>query len=339
MSISDYDLPNITSPGGLTDTIQRLTNASDNIRSSIMDKMYLIDATRLDSDGYDEFAADVYAIPTKHNIRHVKGACVTSMSTIKNAKWERIWTSSASIDGSDVWTNGNEMFYSSNGTNLIFKESVSVDGWVAKTWTGLTNFSGQYVWTDNEETVYYSDGTVNYVLSNNTWSPIKWTGTFQNIIGLDVWTDGIYLYYSNGTNQYVLDKSMSSWVPKTWSGLTNFNGRRVWTDGTKIYHSYGTNQYVLNGSTWSTKTWTGLTDFSGYNIWTDGYDIYMSNGSSQYVLSGSTWIAKTWPGLSSFSGQYIWSDGLHVFFSHGTNTYLLINVTPPTTVPRTKRTV
>ena len=121
---------------------------------------------------------------------------------------------------------------------------------------------------------------------SKVWSPKTWTG-FTSFAGNYIWTDGTNIYYSSGTNQYVLDPATSSWSAKTWSGLSSFAGSSIWTDGTNIYYSDGSSQYVLDPatSTWSAKTWTGFTIYIGSFIWTDGANIYCSSGTNQYVLS------------------------------------------------------
>ena len=158
------------------------------------------------------------------------------------------------------------------------------------------------------------------------WETKSWTG-LTNFYGNNTWTDGDNIYYSNGSNQYVLNKTTSTWSAKTWTGLTSFAGSYTWTDGDNIYFSDNSNQYVLDKSTstWSTKSWTGLTSFAGNYIWTDGNNIYYSDGSSQYVLnkSTSTWSEKTWTGLTSFAGNYVWTDGENIYYSNGSNQYSL----------------
>ena len=123
-------------------------------------------------------------------------------------------------------------------------------------------------------------------LSNSTWETKEFYVSPPRIHGFSIWTDGTNIYYSNQSNQYVLNKSTSTWEAKTWSGLTSFDGRSIWTDGDNIYYSSGTSQYVLNKSTstWTKKTWSGLTSFAGVAVWTDGDNIYYSNYSDQYVL-------------------------------------------------------
>ena len=161
-----------------------------------------------------------------------------------------------------------------------------------------------------------------------TWTAKTWTGR-TNFDGNYIWTDGENIYYSDGSTQYILDKSTSTWSTKSWTGLTSFYGGHIWTDGENIYYSNGSTQYILDKSTstWTTKSWTGLTVFNGNNIWTDGENIYYNSGSTQYVLdkSTSTWSAKSWTGLTStgFNGGAIWTDGENIYYSDGSTQYIL----------------
>ena len=231
------------------------------------------------------------------------------------------------LDGSNVWTDGKDIYYSLSGTHYIFDKATST--WSAKTWSGVTSFYGKYIWTDGEN-IYCSNSSNQYVLdkSTSTWSTKTWTG-LTSFDGNKIWTDGENIYCSNGTDQYVLDKSTSTWSAKTWSGLTNLKGQYIWTDGENIYYSNNSEQYVLNKatSTWSTKTWSGLTAFFGYYSWTDGENIYCSNGTDQYVLdkSTSTWSAKTWTGTGFVgNGSFIWTDGENIYYSNTTSQKKLI---------------
>lgn len=74
----------------------------------------------------------------------------------------------------------------------------------------------------------------------------SWSG-YTSFSGYCIWTDGDNIYYSAGTNHYVLDKSTSTWSEMSWSGLTRFDGGQIWTDGNSIYYSYSSSQshYVL----------------------------------------------------------------------------------------------
>ena len=107
------------------------------------------------------------------------------------------------------------------------------------------------------------------------------------------------IIYISTTVQYVLDKSTSTWLSKTWSGLTSFGGINIWADGTNIYCSDDTNQYQLDKST---STWIDLSNkpstLEGQYIWTDGTNAYYSDYSNetnnQYIFDtiSSKWIKK-----------------------------------------------
>ena len=148
------------------------------------------------------------------------------------------------------------------------------------------------------------------------FEPCTFNG-YTQVNGSNVWTDGDNIYYSLNANQYVFDKSTSTWNAKTWSGLTSFFGNNVWTDGTNIYYSNTTSQYILNKSTstWNTKTWSGMTSFYGNSIWTDGTDIYYSYDTTQRVLdkSTSTWSTKIWNGSYTPDSANIWTDGENIY--------------------------
>ena len=165
-------------------------------------------------------------------------------------------------------------------------------------------------------------------LMPSSWSPKTWNGGLTNFQGeYYLWSDGENIYYSNSSNQYILNKSTSTWETKTWNGLTNPYGEFTWTDGESVYYSRGDEQYILDKttSTWITKTWNGLTYFHGRNVWTDGENIYYSNSEDQYILNKntSTWEAKIWNGLASFSKEYIWTDGDNIYYSTGNEQYIL----------------
>ena len=80
--------------------------------------------------------------------------------------------------------------------------------------------------------------------TGNTWLAKTWTG-LTSFNGSAIWTDGNNIYYSYGSNHYILDKSTSIWSTKTWSGLTNLVGGNFWTEGDNIYYSKGSDQYYL----------------------------------------------------------------------------------------------
>lgn len=151
------------------------------------------------------------------------------------------------------------------------------------------------------------------------WEEKQWKG-LSSFSGEYIWTDGTYIYYSRGDQQYYLNKTTSQWEVKTWEGLSSFYGNNVWTDGVNIYFSSNAEQYILNKdtSTWEVKTWNGLTNFYSTYIWTDLENIYYSSSSQQYILNKdtSTWEIKTWSGLSDFSGNNVFTDGNNIYCSY-----------------------
>ena len=157
-------------------------------------------------------------------------------------------------------------------------------------------------------------------------SPVTWTG-LTSFGGSHIWTDGGNIYYSSGTDQYVLDKATRTWTAKTWTGLTDFDGLYIWQSPWGIFYSNGSTQYQLDiaTSTWSTKSWSGIAgNPQGNKIWTDGVNIYSSNATAQIMMSGANeWVSKVWTGLTNFKGESVWSDNGNIYYSDGTAHYQL----------------
>ena len=187
-----------------------------------------------------------------------------------------------------------------------------------------------YDQTVNDIRLWESENCPKLTNEADDWNPKTWN-SLMNFYGGGVWSDGENMYYSENTDQYILNKSTSTWIPKTWTGLSSIDGWYIWTDGEDVYYSDYDDHYVLNKdtSTWIEKTWKGLTYFTGSCIWTDGERIYHSYQSKQYVLDKdtSTWIEKTWNGLTELNGDCIWSDGENVFYSNGSFQYILDKTT------------
>ncbi len=163
---------------------------------------------------------------------------------------DKTWSGLTSFDGHYIWTDGIDIYYSNNQNQYVLDKSTST--WMTKTWTGLTSFNGHNVWTDGTD-IYYSYLGDNYVLNKKTqsWQSKTWRGLDRPgmFLGNDGWTDGTDIYYScswAGTQpysaNYVLDKSTSTWIAKSWDGMA-FSGSSIWTDGRYIYLSNGNNQY------------------------------------------------------------------------------------------------
>ena len=156
---------------------------------------------------------------------------------------------------------------------------------------------------------------------------VNFKNTPSDFYGANVWTDGVNTYYSNYSQQYVLNGD--TWEPKVWKGLTNFRSLGIWTDGTNIYYNSSamgdgnTGHYILQGDTWSPITWNIDLFYAG-NIWTDGTNTYYSGGTSKhYVLNGNTWEPITWSGKTFPYGQRIWNSKTKAYYSDGSTHYVL----------------
>jgi hypothetical protein len=170
---------------------------------------------------------------------------------------------------------------------------------------------------------------MNKLFKMNTWESRTWYG-LTSFTGNPIWTDGTDVYYSAGSDQYILNRATSTWESKTWEGMSSFYGSAVWSDGTDIYCSNSSTQKILNKTTgeWETKTWNGsLRPNSGSRVWTDGTNFYYSKDTTQYVLNKATdtWETKTWNGLNNFVGENVWSDGTDIYYSNGTYAQYRLN--------------
>ena len=260
----------------------------------------------------------------------------------------KTWTGLTSFYGSNLWTDGENVYYSSSSNNYVFDSvNENTNGLVKSDGTIDTNTYVQasdlsnYIEKSATEGLVMNDGSIDTSkhvhLQPTGYSGLTgevqaktWNG-YTPSGGQYIWTDGENIYYSQNNNQYVLDKSTSTWNTKSWNSSIYPHGTYIWTDKENIYYSNSNLQYVLDKttSTWSEKTWSGLTNFDGNRIWTDGENIYYSSSSTQYVLnkSNSTWSAKTWTGLTSFSGSSIWTDGDNIYYSNYNTQYVLDKTT------------
>ena len=258
--------------------------------------------------------------------------------------WSRkTWIGLTNFNGRYTWTDGENVYYSS-GSSYHYVLDKATSTWSPKTWSGESYFSGDKIWTDGEN-IYYSYDSNQYVLNKNILFSVNPVLKKGDIISFNSQegdsTEILQNIYNEGkiynivhpnisatapdvSSKCLLNKPTSTWSPKTWSGLTNFDSRYIWTDGENIYYSNTTSQqYVLDKSTstWIPKTWSGYANMDGRCIWTDGENIYYSNGDSysQYVLdkATSTWSKKTWKEITYLYGDYIWTDGENIYYSYG----------------------
>ena len=235
----------------------------------------------------------------------------------------KIQTTYPNLQGSCIWTDETNYYYSEGLNQYVFDKSTST--WSTKVWTGLTNFYGYDIWT-NGTNIYYSSGTTQYTLDkmNSTWTKRTWSNIGE-FYGRNVWTDKTNIYYSSGSVQ---KKLSGFWSDKTWTGLENFLEEYIWTDKNNVYYSDGSNQYILDKSTstWTPKTWNESLNIDGSYIWTDRTNYYYSNGSDQYILDelNSTWVIKEWAGLKNFYGNQVWTDGDKYYYSYSSDQYELV---------------
>lgn len=184
------------------------------------------------------------------------------------------------------------------------------------------------------------------------WVAKSWN---HNVTGAGVWHEGNNVYYSIGSDEFVLNKNTGEWDNKIWTGLpSDFYGIYTWTDGDNIYYSNIDDpvRYILNKNT---NTWTAwdVQRLSSGKIWTDDTSrkgilsfikgaFNISNQSNVYynyqrVLNRSTgeWDPITWQGLETFSGDCIWTDGENIYYSNGSNFQYVLNKTTHTWTRKT----
>ena len=234
----------------------------------------------------------------------------------------------AFYQGSYIWTDGTDIYYSKAGTQKVFDKTTKT--WSNKTWYGRTSFEGNKIWTDGTDYYYSAGGGLQFKLNKetSTWESITFS-TFNSASGEYVWWDGTNAQYNNSTNKYTYNKAIQDWeVQASPAAPFNFNGSAVWTDGTDIYLSYQNSHYVLDkvNMAWVSKTWTGCTNFTGDAIWTDGVNMYISSVVSgtpvQYILDkeNSNWVPFKWYGpMINLYGYNIWTDGTDIYYDNGTS--------------------
>lgn len=166
--------------------------------------------------------------------------------------WESITFLPGTIDdifgGSVVVINGTSYHLGANANYKLNKSTLTWEQFY--TWNNV-NFVTHSVWTDGEK--YYATGlpsitsssSTTYELVGDEWVSKTWNGLNPRY-GTCIWTDGHNVYYSHESDQYILDKSTSTWIPITWTGLTNFDGSyTILFDGIVYFYNNGSNVYEL----------------------------------------------------------------------------------------------
>lgn len=113
------------------------------------------------------------------------------------------WYGLTNFDGSRVWTDGVDYYYSYNGLNYLL--NVSTFTWSSISFSGLTNFDGSCVWNFNGKT-YYSYNNDNYIFDKSTltWSPYVWENFSPNY-GAYIWSFDNLAFFSSNDTQYYLE--------------------------------------------------------------------------------------------------------------------------------------
>lgn len=290
-------------------------------------------------------------LPASFNVSYIwtdgttvyySGGSPTKQYTLNSATstWtQKTWAGNYYPDyGNDVWTDGEDMFYNNGPTDTI-KLNKSTGRWetiiIARPYS-LLNFSGRYVWTDGINT-YYSDGSWQGVLNKSSssmaWELKTWSG-LTRFSKTYIWKVGDTVYCSprrDNTEQYVLNRSTSTWVQKVWYGF-NPGSTGIWSDGTNIYNNYYSqssspfsDSYVLNPATdtWTRTDWEFEGRIDGSSVWKAGSLAY-SDGTAHLALTPATYQISTATfnvPFGNFMGQYVWTDGENVYVSYLSNQY------------------
>lgn len=231
------------------------------------------------------------------------------------------------FSGSDVWTDGTDVYCRSNSAVYNFSAVFDGSSWILCNDGGFFGLSGSMFWS-HDGTIYYSSDSLHLRLDDGVLVEIE-PGEPCALMGSYVWSDGANTYYSCGEDQLIFDGS--AWSSMTWSGLTEFYGEHVWSDGSRCYYSEGGAQYVLDGTTWEPITWSGLSSILGSFIWSDGVDVYYSQFGTHYVLDGTAWTSIEFVGAPAFSGNSVWSDGDDYYVSESGSTVSTYRLLTPNT--------
>ena len=91
------------------------------------------------------------------------GKKISVKPSVKDTWTEKTWSGLTDFEGSNIWTDGNNIYYSSSTNQYVL--DIATSTWNTKTWNGLTSFDGNNIWTDGNN-IYHSSGTTHYVLKS-----------------------------------------------------------------------------------------------------------------------------------------------------------------------------
>lgn len=179
----------------------------------------------------------------------------------------------------------------------------------------------------------------NTVATGLHWEATTFTDAPSNFNAKYIWTDRIDIYYSDGTNNLVLNKATKTWSPVTWTGIANSDliaqsASSVWqgVDGNTYCGIDGGHQYVLDRST---KTWSRVyfsfpsvvynTNFKGVRIWSDGTYNYWTfkRITCRWDGTGTTWSLLSNDSSQPYSGYHVFSNGQNYYYVVSNTLYKL----------------
>lgn len=321
----------------------------------------------IELNGYDFFGWSLTdggeVIPTDYTVTKDVTVYALLEKIILTGVEEFSWNGLNDFTGKNVWTDGENIYYSSEDEQFILNEETNT--WETKVWYGIDDvvFDGENVWTDGEN-IYYTYSyiqtsptiqqvEINLILNaeTSTWSTIDMGEISIGLIANNRWSDGENVYISdNSTGEnYVFNKDTKTWEEKVFQGLTKIQHLSIWSDvNGDVYYGYS---YILNKET---STWEEVNIDNSVmgNYGVSASNIFYFKGKTYGILNleemifpnynYSTYIylfdeeTKTWEEVNSWNygeeqgvmtnitGENIWTDGENVYCSNGTKQYILI---------------
>lgn len=235
------------------------------------------------------------------------------------------------LDGSSLWSDGIDVFYTSLGKTYKFEYDAI---WSEVPSNSLID-TGKDVWSDGNNIYYsgvkYDDTTlfpsehVNYILEkteidgvmNYNWTPIDVSDDNYPSNGRYIWKNGSDIYFSSAdrieARTYKLDRITNTWKKVEMRGTlfggwksvsftnipANFDTKYIWSDNKNVYYSNNNIQLQIDdiSKKFIPISWQGeLTSFDGDKIWGNDYHIYYSNNDKQYTLdtTSKSWTRIYW---------------------------------------------
>lgn len=254
-----------------------------------------------------------------------------------------IETDFANKTGRQVWTDGVDVYFSLDDQHYIFNSSNQ--SWEKTSWIitddnnslSFLTFNGENVFSDYSHNIYCRANDGYYYKfsrdgsSYNTrkyWFKVDFRyGDKMPFSGLDpryLWTDGMNIYYSDGTIKKVLDQDNHTWTNAAYTDEFNVLGHQVWTDGNNIFAFQGNAVRKFVNTTWQddTNNWmipSGVILW-GTNVWTDGRNFYYDypNGGTfdHYKIFerwGTTHEFEKFSSDRSYYSEFMWTDGKKIY--------------------------